>query len=395
MEERLVPELRFPEFKGEWKKKRLNDIAKVNPRSEVPEEFLYIDLESVDNGNLTKNLETISQKNAPSRAQRLLEYGDILYSTVRPYQRNNYLFEDAFPTSVVASTGYAQIRTNRSKYLYYYLHTTKFVKDALRRSAGTSYPAIAASDVSSISIAVPSSGEQEKIGDFFHKMDKKLKLEQERIEALKEYKKGMMQKLFSQEIRFKDHNGNDYPEWEEMKLGELANDYNIRFKDVTEFDELLSVTLNSGIRKQSELGEADISSSDKSNYKVVKKDNVVYNTMRMWQGASGVSAYNGLVSPAYVVLRLSEAVNPGFIGYFFKIPEMIYNFFKYSQGMTSDTLTLRYNNFKEIKTLIPSNAEQTKIANFLSSIDKKIEIEEEKLERFNEMKRGLMQKMFI
>ena len=217
-----VPELRFPEFEGEWEEKKLGEVAEINPKSEIPKEFLYIDLESVESGIITKKLKTMNKNNAPSRAKRLLKHGDILYSTVRPYQRNNYLFDKRTKSNVVASTGYAQIRTYESKYLYYYLYIEKFVNDALRRCTGTSYPAIATSDLSTINIYTPSLPEQQKIGDFFYKIDKKLELQQQRIEALKEYKKGMMQKIFSQEIRFKDDNGKDYPEWEEKRLGEVA-----------------------------------------------------------------------------------------------------------------------------------------------------------------------------
>ena len=264
-----------------------------------------------------------------------------------------------------------------------------------RIGTGVSVYGINKTNVSKLQLFCPSLHEQEKISNFFYKIDRKLGLQQERIEVLEEYKKSMMQKIFSQEIRFKDDDGKDFPEWEGKKLGEIAKNKNIRYKDDDRFDDLLSVTLNNGIKRQIDLDGTDSSSQDKSNYKVVRENDVVYNTMRMWQGASGVSNYNGIVSSAYVVLELTKVADPKFIGYFFKTPNMIYKFFRSSQGMTSDTLTLRYNFFKEIKIELPTFLEQNKIASFLSSIDKKIQLEEERLEEMKEFKKGLMQRMFI
>src|SRR5690606_959214 len=107
-----VPNLRFPGFEGGWEEKRLREICEINPKSEdLPQSFIYIDLESVENGRLMKE-DVIFKDEAPSRAQRILLKNDILYQTVRPYQKNNLLFNKV--GKYVASTGYAQLRTKQN-----------------------------------------------------------------------------------------------------------------------------------------------------------------------------------------------------------------------------------------------------------------------------------------
>jgi len=124
-----------------------------------------------------------------------LKKNDILYQTVRPYQKNNYFFN--LDGEYVASTGYAQIRTdNISKYLYQYLHTEIFVGKVMARCIGTSYPAINSNDLSSIIVQLPSLPEQQKIANILSSLDNKIGLTNTNIEKSKEFKKGLLQKMF-------------------------------------------------------------------------------------------------------------------------------------------------------------------------------------------------------
>lgn len=189
---------------------------------------------------------------------------------------------------------------------------------------------------------------------------------------LKEYKKGIMQMLFSQEIKFKDETGKYFPKWQEFKLGELFMERTER-KENSEYD-LLSISLSKGITKQNPSDKRDNSSADKSNYKVVRKNDIAYNTMRMWQGASGVSPCDGIVSPAYTVVSLKEG-NVDFFKYLFKQSRTIFDFYRYSQGLTSDTWNLKFKHFSEIVVNVPVNTkEQNKIADFLNLIDNLLEV---------------------
>ena len=200
MQRLFSQEIRFKDEDGkdfpEWEEKRLGEVADVNPKnSELPNTFYYIDLESVKKGSLIRNSK-ITKDDAPSRAQRVLTKGDILYQTVRPYQRNNFHFNEE-ADDYVASTGYAQLRAKSSAlFLFQYLHTTQFVKKVLLRCTGTSYPAINSNDLAKIKINLPSLPEQEKIANFLSAQDKKIALLAKQIAHTKAYKKGLLQQMF-------------------------------------------------------------------------------------------------------------------------------------------------------------------------------------------------------
>lgn len=201
MQKIFSQELRFKdedggEF-GEWEEKLLNEISFINPKTEpLEKEFYYMDLESVDKGRV-KDLKTVNIEDAPSRAQRVLRKDDVLFQTVRPYQQNHYYLEELSDQQIVASTGFAQIRTDHnSRYIYYLIHTEEFSQEVLNRCTGTSYPAINSSHLSKINVPVPSLAEQTKIADFLFNLDKKLTKEIEKLMVLEEQKKGFMQGMF-------------------------------------------------------------------------------------------------------------------------------------------------------------------------------------------------------
>ncbi|WP_342488868.1 restriction endonuclease subunit S [Cytobacillus sp. FSL W7-1323] len=191
-----VPEIRFPGFSGEWEERKLSEIAEFNPKSILPDEFEYVDLESVVGTNLIAH-RTESKESAPSRAQRLAQRGDVFYQTVRPYQKNNYLYDLPY-NNYVFSTGYAQMRPIIDSYfLLSRVQEELFVKTVLDRSTGTSYPAINSNDLSEIEIKVPTDNdEQTQIGNFFKQLDETIALQQKELDALKQTKKAFLQKMF-------------------------------------------------------------------------------------------------------------------------------------------------------------------------------------------------------
>ena len=137
--------------------------------------------------------------------------------------------------------------------------------------------------------------------------------------------------------------------------------------------ELISVTINDGIKKFSELGRHDNSNEDKSKYKKVCVGDIAYNSMRMWQGASGYSPYEGIVSPAYTVLSPNSGINSKCLAYQFKLPDMIHTFQINSQGITSDNWNLKYPALSEIEVFISKDEqEQAKIAEYFENLDRLI-----------------------
>ena len=181
-----------------WKQLLFGDVVEINPKTPpLPEQFIYIDLECVESGEL-KSLNYIDKNHAPSRAQRVLCRNDVLFQMVRPYQKNNYLFRDIFDVPVVASTGYAQIRCSDCNPIFVYeqISSEQFSREAMMRSTGTGYPAINADGLAQIPFYVPTPEEQEKIGVFLSALGTKIAKESEILAALDIIKKALMQQLF-------------------------------------------------------------------------------------------------------------------------------------------------------------------------------------------------------
>ena len=178
--------------------------------------------------------------------------------------------------------------------------------------------------------------------------------------------------------------------WEQRKLGEIFKERNERSGQ----GELISVTVSQGVIKAADLDRDINSSIDKHNYKVVKQGDVVYNTMRMWQGACGYSPYRGILSPAYTVLIPGKNTLGTLFDYYFKRIELLQIFKKYSQGMTSDTWNLKFDILKQVKLPFPSVEEQGKIVQLFSSCDANIALHQRKLEHLKLKKKSLLQKLF-
>ena len=158
--------------------------------------------------------------------------------------------------------------------------------------------------------------------------------------------------------------------------------------------ELLSVTMNDGVKPRSAIEGKDNSSEDKSNYKIVRKGDMVYNSMRMWQGANGISPCDGIVSPAYTVLMPKQEINNGYFAALFKSVNLINEFRKNSQGMTSDTWNLKYPQIETIKVQIPSVSEQDKVSELFSVLDERIAAQSQLVESLKKYKRGLVFHIF-
>ena len=158
--------------------------------------------------------------------------------------------------------------------------------------------------------------------------------------------------------------------------------------------ELLSVTMNDGVKPRSEIEGKDNSSEDKSNYKIVRKGDMVYNSMRMWQGANGISPCDGIVSPAYTVLMPKQEINNGYFAALFKSVTLINEFRKNSQGMTSDTWNLKYPQIETIKVQIPSVSEQDKVSELFSVLDERIATQAQLVESLKKYKRGVVDGIF-
>lgn len=242
---------------------------------------------------------------------------------------------------------------------------------------------------------IPSFPEQQKIAAFLSSLDDLIAAHNRKLEALKKYKKGLMQLLFPVEretvskLRFPEYG--KAGKWEWREAGTLfAN----RIESGEAGLSLYSVTMNDGLVKRSSLDRDFYDIVDPSGNKKVHRNDIAYNMMRMWQGALGVAPEDCMVSPAYVILNPTDDVCSDFYAYVLKQPVFLQELLSHSQGLTLDRLRLYYVDFAKIILPFPGYEEQQEIASTLSSLDNLIAIQAAKIEALKEHKRGLIQGLF-
>ena len=234
-------------------------------------------------------------------------------------------------------------------------------------------------------LAMPPIEEQQKIAAILTTQDKVIELKEKRLAEKQRQKKYLMQQLLTGRKRLPGFNGT----WKTDRLGKLFFE---RKETNCENLEMLAITGTQGIIPRKELDLKDNSSEDKSKYLRVCVGDIGYNTMRMWQGVSAYSNYEGIVSPAYTILKPSSSINAKYFAYLFKMPEIIFLFYRFSQGLVDDTRNLKYENFKKIKVCYPPDMkEQTAIAEVLSTADHEIDLLQQDIEQEKQKKKALMQ----
>jgi len=194
--EKNVPEIRFKGFSEEWRTSEIFELALFNPKEELPDRFKYVDLECVKGTSLI-GYRVELRESAPSRAQRLAKKDDVFFQTVRPYQKNNYLFNKV-ENDYVFSTGYAQLRPYYdANFLLNLVQRDSFVKNVLDNCTGTSYPAINASILAGLEVSYPEAeDEQTKIGNTFQKIDSLINQHHQQITKLNNIKQACLSKMF-------------------------------------------------------------------------------------------------------------------------------------------------------------------------------------------------------
>ncbi|CAC6965010.1 TPA: restriction endonuclease subunit S [Staphylococcus aureus] len=399
-----LPELRFPGFEGEWEEKKLGNLTTKIGSGKTPkggsENYTnkgipFLRSQNIRNGKLNLNdLVYISKDIDDEMKNSRTYYGDVLLN-ITGASIGRTAINSIVETHANLNQHVCIIRLKKEYYYIFfgqYLLSRKGKRKIFLAQSGGSREGLNFKEIANLKIFTPTIfEEQQKIGKFFSKLDRQIELEEQKLELLQQQKKGYMQKIFSQELRFKDENSEDYPHWESSKIEKYLKERNER----SDKGQMLSVTINSGIIKFSELDRKDNSSKDKSNYKVVRKNDIAYNSMRMWQGASGKSNYNGIVSPAYTVLYPTQNTSSLFIGYKFKTHRMIHKFKINSQGLTSDTWNLKYKQLKNINIDIPVLEEQEKIGDFFKKMDILISKQKMKIEILEKEKQSFLQKMFL
>ena len=234
-------------------------------------------------------------------------------------------------------------------------------------------------------IILPPLAEQRRIAEILTAQDKVIDLKEKLLAEKQRQKKHLMQQLLTGKKRLTGFDG----EWKQNKLGKLFAE---RSETKCEHLELLAITGTQGVIPRSQLDLKDNSSEDKSKYLHICIGDIGYNTMRMWQGVSAYSNYDGIVSPAYTILKPSSDINAKYFAYLFKMPDVVFLFYRFSQGLVDDTRNLKYANFKKISISSPADKEeQNAIVAVLEKADLEIDLLRQSIEQENQKKKALMQ----
>ena len=228
-----IPKLRFPEFSGEWEKKKLKKIFSIfngyafSSNDTVKEGVLWVKIADVGIQEMkTDNLSYLPSYLLEKHEKFVLKKGDFVIALTRPILNGRLKIaqiNDFFNNSLLNQRVGKIESKNNLNFIYTLLQNDWLIKSIDNNIAGSDPPNLSPNEINSIQVSIPSLPEQTKIASFLTSVDEKLQALKKEKELLEKYKKGVMQKIFSLEIRFKDDSGNEFPEWEEKKLGEVAN----------------------------------------------------------------------------------------------------------------------------------------------------------------------------
>lgn len=373
-----VPELRFPEFDGEWEEKQLSAILEIGTgKSKVQ-------------SNESGKYNILGSTGIIGKSHTYDYEGDFIL-TARVGHYAGKLYKHAGKVNISDNTIYLFNFINKN-FIYESLNVFKLEKLVF----GSGQPLIKASDLKKLKIRVPVSKEQKKIGVFFSKLDRQIELEEQKLAKLEEQKKGYMQQIFSQELRFKDENGNDYPNWEEVQLKDILIPRN--YKQVPEINApLMSFTSTGGIEPKGDRYNREFLVKNKNKkYKRTEFNDLIYSSNNLDVGAIGLNRYGtSVISDVYEIFKIEEQVSPYFIEMSILQPEFMYKILRYRQGALYGQYRIHANDFLKINIELPCSEEQYKIGDFVNKLDNIIDIINNKIELLKQRKRGFLQKMFI
>lgn len=269
-----------------------------------------------------------------------------------------------------------------SRFLAFYLNSPFGEKAFTRSEAGGGQKNVNAGALEVLRVPVPPLPEQKAIADTLSTWDTAIET-MERLIAAKE--RGLVASLDN--LVFKSRTNG----WKLVPLGEAFRE---RSESGREDLPLLSISRESGVTTREETNRKDTSSEDKSKYLRICPGDIGYNTMRMWQGVSALSGLDGIVSPAYTICIPNECLILGeYAAFLFKHPRVVHQFYRHSQGLTSDTWNLKFPHFAEIRVWLPSLVEQRDIVGELQVANKELTLLRKPLDLLKHQKRGLMQRL--
>lgn len=355
-------------------------------RHAQPGEKSVLKVSAVSYGFFDSKASKVIDKNEISRAKTKPRAGQVIVS-----RSNTELFVGA---SAYVDKDYQDIflpdklwqtvpkPDSNMKWLSYVLASeyARYTLSKLATGTSGSMKNITKGELLNLKILIPPHKEQKKIAQILSVWESAIAITQQMIINSEQQKKALMHQLLTGQKRFSEFS----EEWITYKFEELFTE---RVETGCENLPLLSITTNEGVVYQEETGRKDTSNDDKSKYRRICKNDIGYNTMRMWQGRSSLSDKEGIVSPAYTIVIPNERVYPAFAAYLFKSHALIHVFYRHSQGLVSDTWNLKFSHFKKISWSIPKIEEQKVIASTLATSDLEIKLLQQKLHYLKQEKK--------
>lgn len=404
-----TPELRFPEFKGEWTYNKLGDLTTKIGSGKTPkggkQNYLnagipFLRSQNIQNGKLNlDDLVYIDSKIDETMKNSKSYFGDILLN-ITGASIGRSAINSIDNTHINLNQHVCIIRLKKHfnyRFLGNFLLSPKGQKKIFKAQSGGSREGLNFKEIASINLYIPNNfNEQEKIGKFLSKLDQQIELEEKKLELLEQQKKGYMQKIFSQELRFEDENGNNYSNWKKAKFNYFMSKPNNleKGKDIQK-NQLLTVKLQgNGVCK------ANINRALKLGSTIYYKrfsGQFIYGKQNFFNGAFGIVP-NGLNSfyssgdvPA-LNLDNNKITNDYFINYISRK-----DYYKKKEAFSTGTGSKRIHEdtLLEFDIMLPNIEEQNKIGNFFNKIHELIEKQSSKVDFLKQRKRGLLQKMFV
>lgn len=377
---KIKPKLRFPEFDGEWEEKQLSAILEIGTgKSKVQ-------------SNESGKYNILGSTGIIGKSHTYDYEGDFIL-TARVGHYAGKLYKHAGKVNISDNTIYLFNFINKN-FIYESLNAFKLEKLVF----GSGQPLIKASDLKKLKIRVPVSKEQKKIGGFFSKLDRQIELEEQKLSLLEEQKKGYMQKIFSQELRFKDGNGNNYSEWIKTNLKFLVSYKNGKGyeKEVVQNGKYNIINLNSistkGMLKDSgKYTDFEDITLKKNDLIMILSDVAKGNLIGKTAIIDQDDKY--LLNQRVASLRIKDESTSNVLFIYYFINYFRQYFINMSTGMSQ--LNINKSTVEDFLIYLPYIEEQDKIGNFFSNLDKSIIKQLDKIELLKERKKGFLQKMFV
>ena len=394
----VAPKLRFQEFDDAWNKKRLDSFLEriSNPVDVVADQqYTQIGIRSHGKGIFHKG--SIDGKELGNKRVFWIEPNTLVVNIVFAWERAIAVTSDS-EKGMIASHRFPMYlpKNNLSNvnFLRYFFVTNKgqkYLELASPGGAGRN-KTLGQSNFAELKIDLPSLKEQTKIANFLSAVDEKIAQLSQKLHLLEQYKQGMMQQLFSQQIRFKADDGSDFEEWIECKLGEISTTFSGGTPKSTNKEFFIGTIpfIKSGeISKKYTDQFINELALKESSAKLVKKGDLLYALYGATSGQVALSQIDGAINQAVLCIRSNLNIKYLLNFFLWKKDSILSTYLQGGQGNLSAAI------LKEILIPVPCLEEQTKIANFLSAIDQKMNVVSEQLKQAQNWKKGLLQQMFV